>query len=237
MLELASVRKENERLRRQQEDTFGVTVDTVDRMKKELERAKTTRMFLLEDIETRKGQSERMEADIFELNMKLESFNKKIKEYSNMQEDWKATKEKLQITEQKCEKLSNVNKNLRLLLSKHHIDPKSVDFESGRSKKSAVSDKGPVKPRPILKPGTKRKPDAHTQSHLRTSRSVGTLDERQESIEEVDDEVKRHVSLTSRKNLGRGPPSYMGYYSDIHHDRLVAKNKHDSVHLPKLVVA
>ncbi|KAH3862684.1 hypothetical protein DPMN_025657 [Dreissena polymorpha] len=241
-MELDLVKRENERLRRQQEDTFGVTADSVDRMKKELERAKTTRMFLLEDIEVRKGKSEKMEADIFELNMKLESFNKKLNEYNQMRDEWMNTSEKLQKTEEKCEKLTKVNKNLRLLLLKHHIDPKSVDFDNGRSKKSAASDKGPV--RSILKPsGLKRKPDAHTQSHNNTitghpprgTRSLG--DNRQDPAEVVDEEVKRRTSFTSRKALGRGPPSYLGYYTDIHHSRVMGKAKVDTVHLPKLVVA
>jgi hypothetical protein len=50
--ELEKIKLENEKLRRQQDQTHGGPVDTVDKMKKELERAKATNKFLLSDIET-----------------------------------------------------------------------------------------------------------------------------------------------------------------------------------------
>lgn len=238
--EMEAMKRENERLRRQQEDTYGVSLDTVERMKKELERARTTRMFLLEDIEVRKAKSEKMEAEIFELNMKLESFTKKINELSRMRTEWQETAERLQKSEDKCEKLAKVNKNMRVLLVKHHIDPKTVEFDSGRSKKSKRSEKGPLKP--ILKPDDlKKKPDAHTQSHVnasnsshKTSRSLTDL---REAAIPVNGDLKRRTALTSRKALGRGPPSYMGYYADIHqHRQVLSRNKHDPVHLPRVAV-
>lgn len=243
--EMDAVKRENERLRRQQEDTYGISLDTVERMKKELERAKTTRMFLLEDIDIRKAKSEKMEAEIFELNMKLESFTKKINEYNKMKDEWEDVSNKLARTEEKCEKLTKVNKNLRMLLVKHHIDPKSVDFDSARSKVSSKSEKGPMKP--ILKPDVKKKKlDAHTQSHKNNfehSKKHNSVHDSRETqsdygpVSFVSEEVKRHQSMTSRKALGRGPPSYLGYYSDIHHNKLINKTKFDQLHLPKLVVA
>lgn len=244
--EMDAVKRENDRLRRQQEDTYGVTLDTVERMKKELERAKTTRMFLLEDIEIRKAKSEKMEAEIFELNMKLESFTKKVNELNKMKNEWVDMSDKLVRTEEKCEKLVKLNKNLRLLLVKHHIDPKSVDFDSGKSKRSSKSERGPL--RPILKPDVKKKkPDAHTQSHQNTLAKSKKLSRSWDDLREaknerdvqstVSEDIKRHQSITSRKALGRGPPSYLGYYTDIHHNRMMGRNKIDTVHLPKLVVA
>ena len=241
--EMDAVKRENVRLRRQQEDTYGVSMDTVDRMKKELERAKTTRMFLLEDIEVRKAKSEKMEADIFELNMKLESYTKKINELNAMKNDWIDNSEKLVRSEEKCEKLSKVNKNLRMLLMKHRIDPKSVDFDSGKSKNSYKSERIP--PKPILKHEKKKKPDAHALSHnnnngKKTSRSVGDLREVQTGRDvrsSISEDIRRHQAITSRRALGRGPPSYLGYYTEIHHNKVMNKQKFDTVTLPKLMVA
>jgi chromosome segregation ATPase len=239
--EMDAVKRENQRLRRQQEDTYGVSMDTVDRMKKELERAKTTRSFLLEDIEVRKAKSEKMEADIFELNMKLESYTKKINELNSMKNEWIENSEKLVRTEEKCEKLSKVNKNLRLLLVKHHIDPKSVDFDSGKSKNSYKSERIP--PKPILKHEKKKKPDAHTLSHknsLKSSRSVGDLREVKNDRDvrsSISEDVRRHQAITSRRALGRGPPSYLGYYTEIHQNKVMNKQKFDTITLPKLMVA
>ncbi|KAL4240632.1 hypothetical protein ACF0H5_001423 [Mactra antiquata] len=237
--EVEAVKRENDRLRRQQEDTYGISLDTVERMKKELERAKTTRAFLMEDIEVRKAQSERMEADIFELNMKIESFTKKINELNKMKADWQETQEKLAKSEEKCEKLSKINKNLRVLMSKHHIDPKAVDFDSGKSKPTGKNEKTTAKP--ILKHNNlKKKPDAHTQSHKNTyhghkkSNSWADITENEPVI---DDTLKHRSAITSRKALGRGPPSYLGYYTDIYQNKMMARSKYDSVHLPKLVVA
>lgn len=240
--EMDAVKRENERLRRQQEDTYGISLDAVERMKKELEHAKTTRAFLLEDIDIRKSKSERMEADIFELNMKLESFSKKINDFSKMKHEWVDTSERLMRTEEKCDKLARANKNLRMLLIKHSIDPKAVDFDSGRSKRSSKSDTGPLKP--ILKPDLKKKkPDMHAVSHSkitngkRTSRSVGDLGDVHDAQNIVSEDLMRHQSITSRKAMGRGPPSYLGYYTDIHYNKLMSRQKLDTIHLPKLAVA
>lgn len=239
--EMEAVKRENDRLRRQQEDTYGVSLDTVQRMKKELERAKTTKAFLLEDIEVRKSQSERMEADIFELNMKLESFTKKVNELNKMKSEWEEMTDRLTRSEEKCEKLSKINKNLRLLMAKHRIDPKAVDFDSGKSTKRSIKSEG-LPAKPILKPVTiKKKPDAHTLSHANTAnsgkkKSNSWVDFTEKETDIVED-VKRRSAITSRKALGRGPPSYLGYYTDIHHNKILARNKYESLHLPKLVVA
>ena len=235
IFEMDEMKRENDRLRRQQQDTFGVSLDTVDRMKKELERARTTRMFLLEDIELRKAKSEKMEAEIFELNMKLESYTKKVNELNKTRTEWQDASERLHKTEDKCEKLIKVNKNLRMLMLKHNIDPQSADFESGRSKKSTRIEK-----KSTQKPGDmKKKQDSYKQSYInnsspgsKTSRSITDI---RETSHPVNDDVKRRAPTTSRRAPDRGPPSYLGYYSDIHQHRMLAKTKLDSVHLPKLV--
>ena len=243
IMEMSEVKKENERLRRQQQDTSGISMDTVERMKKELERARTTRMFLLEDVEIRKAKSEKMEAEIFELNMKLESFQKKINHYNKMRDEWEETRETLVRTEEKCDRLTKINKNLRMLLVKHHIDPKTVEFDSGKSKRSARSDKASDAPlkahsvRPILKPpAIQKKPDAHSLSHgIGRPKITRSAENIHEAIK-VEDMRKRN-SVATMKALGRGPPSYLGYYTTIHQNKLLGKSKSDAVHLPRLAVA
>ena len=258
VLEMEDVKRENNRLRRQQEDTYGISLDTVDRMRHELERARTTRMFLLEDIENRKQRCEKMETDMFELNMKLESFTKKINEYKKMQNEWETTSEKLTKTEERCERLSKINKNMRMLLIKHHIDPKSVDFDSGKSRKSDRSTKS-LTLKPILKSGEKRpgneKKNANGKSKKDTSREthsythVGdTVKKMSRSMDDISsiqnsegvDELKKKMAMTNRQAMGRGPPAYLGYYTDIHHNRMQIQNKHKAlansgpVHFPRI---
>ena len=258
IIEMEEVKRDNDRLRRQQEDTFGITMDTVERMKHELERARTTRMFLLEDIENRKQKCEKMEADMFELNMKLESFTKKINEYRRMQGEWEDTTEKLARTEERCDKLAKINKNMRMLLIKHHIDPKTVEFDSGKSRRSDLSTRSHSL-RPILKSGEKKvnnekkgkngkaktgqSHDTHSFTHV--NNSVKKLSKSLEDISSVDDtgnaeEIKRKMALTNRKAMGRGPPAYLGYYTNIHHNRMQIQNKakglspNGSFHLPRI---
>lgn len=254
VIEMEEVKRENDRLRRQQEDTYGISMDTVDRMRHELERARTTRMFLLEDIENRKQKCEKMEADIFELNMKLESFTKKIDEYKKMQGEWEDTSEKLTKTEDRCERLAKVNKNMRMLLIKHHIDPKSVDFDSGRSRKSDKSTRS-LTLKPILKAEEKKphndkktgngKPkkdssrDTHSYTHVgnpakKLSRSMDDISSINES--ESTEEIKKRLAMTNRKAMGREPPAYLGYYTNIHHNRLQIQNKAKDghLHLPRI---
>ena len=243
IVEMEEVKRDNDRLRRQQEDTFDITMDTVDRMKHELERARTTRMFLLEDIENRKQKCEKMEADMFELNMKLESFTKKINEYRRMQDEWEDTTDKLYRTEERCDKLAKINKNMKMLLIKHHIDPKTVEFDSGKSRRSDRSTRSQSL-KPILKPGDKKanndkkgkngkskngqSHDTHSFTHV--NNSVKKLSRSLEDISSVEEtghaeEIKKKMALTNRKALGRGPPAYLGYYTNIHHNRMQIQNK------------
>lgn len=238
--EMDAMKRENDRLRRQQEDTYGVSLDTVERMKKELERARTTRVFLLEDIEIRKAKSEKMEAEIFELNMKLESYSKKINELSRMRDDWEDATKRLHKTEEKCEKLTQVNKNLRMLMLKHHIDPQSADFESGKSKRSSRSQKPPIKPG-SKSVGSKKRYEAHNQPVVNnsspTSKKSRSLTDFREASHPINEDVKRQPAMTSRRPVGRGQASYLGYYSDIHQNKMLARTKLNLVHLPKLAVA
>ena len=246
VLEMEDVKRENDRLRRQQEDTYGITMDTVDRMRHELERARTTRMFLLEDIENRKQRCEKMETDMFELNMKLESFTKKINEYKKMQNEWEESSEKLVKTEERCERLTKINKNMRMLLIKHHIDPKTVDFDSGKTRRSEHSSRS-LTIKPILKSGEKKmgnekkagnakagkgrkdsSSDTHSFTHVgNTVRKLSRSMDDVSSIQDTEglEELKKKMAMTNRQALGRGPPAYLGYYTNIHHNRIQSKNK------------
>lgn len=258
IVEMEEVKRDNDRLRRQQEDTFGITMDTVERMKHELERARTTRMFLLEDIENRKQKCEKMEADMFELNMKLESFTKKINEYRRMQGEWEDTTDKLSRTVERCDKLARINKNMKMLLIKHHIDPKTVEFDSGKSRRSDQSTRSHSL-RPILKSGEKKanndkkgrngkakngqSHDTHSFTHVNNSvKKLSRSLEDISSVEETDNavEIKKKMALTNRKALGRGPPAYLGYYTNIHQNRKQTQNKlkgistNEMLHLPRI---
>ena len=246
VLEMEDVKRENDRLRRQQEDTYGITMDTVDRMRHELERARTTRMFLLEDIENRKQKCEKMETDMFELNMKLESFTKKINEYKHLQNEWEEASEKLVKTEERCERLTKINKNMRMLLIKHHIDPKTVDFDSGKTRRSEHSSRS-LTIKPILKSGEKKignekkagngkavkgrkdsSSDTHSFTHVgNTVRKLSRSMDDVSSIQDTEglEELKKKMAMTNRQALGRGPPAYLGYYTNIHHNRIQSKNK------------
>ena len=258
IIEMEEVKRQNDRLRRQQEDTYGITVDTVERMKHELERARTTRMFLLEDIENRKQKCEKMEADMFELNMKLESFTKKINEYKKMQSDWEDTTEKQSRMEERCDRLAKINKNMRMLLIKHHIDPKTVEFDSGKSRKSDLSTRSHSL-KPILKSSEKKansdkkgvngkakngqSHDTHSFTHV--NNSVKKLSRSLEDISSVNEtenaeDIKKKMALTNRKAMGRGPPAYLGYYTNIHHNRMQIQTKSkgqsmkEPLHLPRI---
>ena len=246
VLEMEDVKRENDRLRRQQEDTYGITMDTVDRMRHELERARTTRMFLLEDIENRKQKCEKMETDMFELNMKLESFTKKINEYKHLQNEWEEASVKLVKTEEKCERLTKINKNMRMLLIKHHIDPKTVDFDSGKTRRSEQCSRS-LTIKPILKSGEKKmgnekkagngkagkgrkdsSSDTHSFTHVgNTVRKLSRSMDDVSSIQDTEglEELKKKMAMTNRQALGRGPPAYLGYYTNIHHNRFQSKNK------------
>ena len=124
--ELTRVKRENEKLRRQQEQKMmGVTAETVDKMRKAMDHAKSTNSFLLRDIEDRKKQVVRLETQTFEMNMKLEAMTKKFNEVKGINDDLKAQVDELTRQTSRAQKVWDENRRLRQILASHHIDSKT----------------------------------------------------------------------------------------------------------------
>ncbi|KAK3609642.1 hypothetical protein CHS0354_028846 [Potamilus streckersoni] len=196
---------EKERVQRQQADSIGVTFDTLSRMKVDLDHTKTTKNWLLEDIEYRKERCEKLETDTFELKMKIEALTKQNNQLKKEKKEWEDAKERTIKTEEKCKKLMDINKRLKILLIKNHIDYKPVTISRSSSQKEQArsgSNRTPVTTRVSPK-------DTHSYTHLK---------KKSKSLEDFTS-AKNYTELLQRKGK-KMPPPYLGYYMKIYHEKL-----------------
>lgn len=121
--DLERLRRENEFLLHQQENKFGVTVDTADALKHELTKAKAMNNDLLSDISAGKEKCDRLYEDFLELQEKFYGCEKQLKKYRKDKKNWDETNDKLRIAEDRCRRLVSKNKALKFVLLKNGIKP------------------------------------------------------------------------------------------------------------------
>lgn len=213
--ELEKLKSENEKLRRQQDSRFGGTIDTVDKIKKELERAKATNKFLLTDIETRKNQCHQLETQVFEMNIKSEASGKKTGELLKDNHKLKVERESLLQEKQRNLKLLEENRKLRQWLSSNRIDVKTGKPMIEMLKKRAAENKN-SKPIPVR--SLRRAEEARKQKY------------QSKSLEDLRQLREFYNSKTHRSNDGKEPPSYLGNYMDIMRQKKQQNKK------PKLIM-
>jgi regulator of replication initiation timing len=209
--ELEKIKLENEKLRRQQDQTHGGPVDTVDKMKKELERAKATNKFLLSDIETRKNQCHQLETQVFEMNMKSEGISKKTGDLLKENHKLKVERESLMQEKQRNLKLMEENRKLRQFLSSNRIDAKSGRPLIEMLKKRTAENRN-SKPVPVR---SFRKPEV-----------VKKLKYQSKSLEDLEQLREFYNTKTYRSaDHEKEPPSYLGNYMDIMRQKKLQNKK------------
>lgn len=198
--ELEKLKHENEKLRRQQDQVHGGPVDTVDKMKTELERAKATNKFLLTDIEVRKNQCHQLETQVFEMNMKIEGTSKKTGELAKENHRLKVERESLMHEKNANLKLMEENRKLRQFLSSNRIDSKTGKPLIEMLKKRAAEDRN-SKPVPVR--SLKKAQETKKQKY------------QSKSLEDLRQLREFYNTKTYRSADDKVPPSYLGNYMDI----------------------
>lgn len=203
--ELERLKKENDRLRKQQEEKMGVTAEVVDKMKRDLDRSKTTNTFLLRDVDDRKSQIARMESQVFELTMKVEGMSKKTAEVSKVNAEYKQEIDELVKEKSRAERLWDENRKLRRFLAANHIDSRTGKplFEMYRDKKIPPNKKV-VRIKDTIK---SRSMQLANRGRLRPSKSLDDLRKLEEYYE-----IR---STKSEKSNSTEPAPYLGHYMDI----------------------
>ena len=132
--DLERLRRENEFLLHQQETKFGVTVDTADALKRDLDKAKAINNDLLGDIAASKEKHDRLYEGLIELQEKFDACEMQLKKYRKEKKHWDNTNDRLRVVEDRCRRLVSKNKALKFALLKNGIKPdtdmKNATFES-----------------------------------------------------------------------------------------------------------
>ena len=207
--ELERLRKENEKIKRQQEEKMGVTAEVVDKMKRDLEHSKTTNTFLLHDVEDRKSQISRMESQLFEMTMKVEGMSKKMSEISKSNTESKQEIEELVKEKSRAERLWDENRKLRRFLATNHIDSRTGKpmFARGDNREKKLSpNKKVVRIRETIKSRSMQLAN-NRKNMLRPSKSLEDLRKLEEYYETK--------STRSEKSNVTEPAPYLGHYMDI----------------------
>ena len=143
-------RRDNDRMLKQQAHKFGITLDEMKHVKEELEMSKNTNDALYHEVEARKEECDKLQA---ELDILAERMNELTLDRYDLLHEKRINKEEiiqLQKTENKVNALMKDNKTLRMQLLKEKIDPSADASKVGltantimnNSPKSDVSHRG-----------------------------------------------------------------------------------------------
>ena len=122
------LQQENDRLKRRQEAKAGASFETLDRVKYELDKTRSTNRFLLENIETRKAQVSDAQTQSFEMQMKMESMARELEDNIKENEKLKAKVISLHNKQMKMKKVAEENNVMKGYLFNHKIDYKTGKF-------------------------------------------------------------------------------------------------------------
>lgn len=211
--ELEKLKAENEKLRRQQDSRFGGPIDTVDKMKQELDRLKSTNKFLLSDIETRKNQCQQLETQVFEMNIKAESSSKKMGDLLKENHRLKVERESLMQEKNRNQKLLEENRKLKQWLSSNKIDTKTGKPVIEMLKKRTAENRN-------------SKP-AQTRVYSKRAEEAKKQKYRSKSMEDLANLRDFYNNKTHRS--GDEPPTYLGNYMDIMRQKKIQDKKHAKI--------
>lgn len=120
--ELKTLEEENEKLKEKHEHKVGLSMDSIQRTKEELYRARATNRFLMENAENRKKQCGELETQNFELKMKLESLKKQFGEMTKTNVELASEVNELLKERLEFQKVVEENERLKALVKKFNID-------------------------------------------------------------------------------------------------------------------
>lgn len=210
--ELEKLKAENEKLKRQQDTRFGGTIDTVDKIKQELDRAKSTNKFLLSDIETRRNQVQQLETQVFEMNVKAESTSKKVGDLLKENHRLKVERETLMQEKLRNQKLLEENRRLKQWLSSNKIDTKTGRPVIEMLKKRSAENRNS---KPVPARGSKRTEEVKKQRY------------QSKSMEDLAN--LRDFYNTKTYRSADEPPTYLGNYMDIMRQKKQQDKKHSKI--------
>lgn len=194
-----SLRKDNDKMQRRQEAEYGMTLDTVEDLRIALEQSKLQNDKLYEEMARTKYLHDKLEA---ELRKTKEKFSNTVEQLNRLEEDskaWEKTKSLLMKCETRSQEIMRNNKKLRIILLKHHIDPKSNAEEISREadKDSVKSIRTFPEAKPYRRMTVRGRPDDMSNF---------------ETIRKINKEFLKKGFGVSDKIFYQVSPAYLGYY-------------------------
>jgi hypothetical protein len=198
--EIKYLRKENERMQRRQMAEYGMTLDMIEEVKDILDNTKANNDKLHSDMVNAKILYDKLEDELAETKRKFSDTVKKCNDLQNESKLWEKPKDETLKVEERCTALRRNNRKLKIILLKHHIDPKTDPRELSRDNQSEK----PSFKTPRSFPDTpKRKLTVKSRYN-----SVGNV----EMMKQINDyDLSRGRGVVAR-TFEQVSPAYLGYY-------------------------
>lgn len=127
-----NLQRDNERMQKKQIAEYGMTLDTLEDLKVNLEYTKAQNDKLYEDMANTRELHNKLEVELRDTKKRYSETVKKLEQLERESKVWTTTKAQLLASETRCQDLIRNNKKLRIILLKHHIDPKTDAREINR---------------------------------------------------------------------------------------------------------
>lgn len=211
--ELKSLELENEKLKEKHEQKVGISMDSIQRTKEELDRARATNRFLMENAETRKTQCGKLETQNFELKMKLESLKKQFGEMTKTNVELAGEVNELLKERLEFQKVVEENERLKALVKKFNIDVNTGRIvnqsDTIRSQIEAKRSKKPQNQK-TSKSGVKEPMTERTNRPLPKEKPVRSA----KSLEDIRKQVNSETGKSDTSDIETlYPRSYLGLHN------------------------
>ncbi|KAL4240630.1 hypothetical protein ACF0H5_001421 [Mactra antiquata] len=198
---ISFLRKENDRMQRQQMAEYGVTLDILEELKASLEKTRSQNDKLHEDMLEAKALHDKLEIELKETKRRYTDTIQEVEGLQKMSKVWNNTTDELLRTEERCTMLQRNNRKLRIILLKNHIDPTADPREHSRDqhsdRKSVVSNK--------TYPDTSPRRKLTVKPQFQTFKDINTL-------RKANEEDRRRGSGVNPLIFDQVDPAYLGFY-------------------------
>lgn len=194
--EIVNLSRDNDRIQKRQVADYGMTLDSLEELKMNLETTKAQNNKLYEDMANVKTLHDKLEAELRDTKKRYAESIEKLNELQKDSSAMHTTEVRLEKTEAKCQELVRNNRRLRITLLKHHIDPTT---DAGEIK--VENDGESVKT-------CKSYPVSHRRRKLTVPGRYGDM----EAVRKINREYLNKGCGVPEVILDHVSPAYLGYY-------------------------
>ena len=117
------LRRDSEKMLRNQQLKFGTTLDDMKTVKSDLEQAKSINDALLREVESKRQECDRLQDGMDDIIHKINNVMLEASDLNKEKKTFEANTDKIAKVEARCQQLMKNNCDLRSVLLKNHLDP------------------------------------------------------------------------------------------------------------------